>query len=68
MAASVDWATELWERHEAYNEEEARSGCEYVGRWEYHQGCARKFHPSSVLHPYRLPADTSCYVLYCLVG
>jgi hypothetical protein len=51
-----------------YNEEKARSGCECLGRWEYNRGCARKFHPSSALHPYWLAADTSRYELCFLVG
>jgi hypothetical protein len=55
-------------RHEANNEEKTRSRCECLGRWEYHRGCARKFQPSSALHPYRLVADRSCYEFYCFAG
>jgi hypothetical protein len=45
--------------NEADNEENPRSGCECLGRWEYHRGCACKFEPSSALHPCRLAADTT---------
>jgi hypothetical protein len=52
-------------RHEADNEENPRSGCECLGRWEYHRGCACKLEPSSALHPCRLTADTSRSELHC---
>jgi hypothetical protein len=52
-------------RHEAYNEEKTCSGCECLGQWKYHRGCACKFEPSSALHPCRLAANTTCSELHC---